>query len=191
MFDIQPYKVLKNYMEKSMEDGERVLLSIATPQGLDTHANPGTFTFDVDNYDINGDGIIETLPFKNKMLLITGMRFVCQPTGPFVSPLFGAVQVDGRLLLDQAYLNLLAGMDVPVDGMPQVALGAVPPVPPFLGILPTGYNAISVQDAFGVPAIPCRNIIRVWTSAQLPPPPPPGAAPMLAFFSGLMIDRKS
>lgn len=188
MFETQPYILQKDFMDKAMEVGERVLLSVTTPQGLDGYANATQFVFDTDNYDINGDGIVETTPFRNKMLLITGMRFICEPSQApaFPAALFGAVSVDGRVLLDQVYLNVLTGMEVAVDGLPQVALGAVPPVVPFTGIPPTTFNTITMQEAFGVPAIPCRNFLRVWTNAS---PPGPNAS-MVAFFNGLLLDRK-
>jgi len=60
-----------SYMEDVMLRGQLVTILISTPDGLTTIK---TLDFETSNFDINGDGVDEVTPFKDKELIIVGLR---------------------------------------------------------------------------------------------------------------------
>ena len=61
---------LSDFMQRMMFEGEPFEIYITLTTSSET-----SFTLDSTNWDWNGDGVAETTPFLNKMLLITGMSY--------------------------------------------------------------------------------------------------------------------
>jgi hypothetical protein len=61
---------LSDFMQRMMFEGEPFEIYITLNTSTET-----SFTLDSTNWDWNGDGVAETTPFLNKMLLITGMSY--------------------------------------------------------------------------------------------------------------------
>lgn len=171
--EINPYVTNKEFRHKLMEEGIPTLLRINHAGAAVGYANRTSFIFDTSDADLDGDGTTETTPLKGLMFWITGFRVYC-PAGTT----FGAIILDeisttkmGRVLINNTYAGAAITNTIMVDGIGQSFAAG------------TALNAPTIQDIWGVYAVPARASIKIYPAVN-------AGLGMTAYFIGYRTDRK-
>lgn len=131
-------------MEKVMTEGKPFQLLLSTTDNTTTEK---TFVLDTDDYDIDGDNVDETTPFKDKILFITGYNLIADTN--IVLDYFA---LDDEVIVDGGKEGYGANQDLYVDGSSR-------------GTGATNYNYPTLKDKHGLWALICRGEIAIKASA--------------------------
>ena len=131
----------ENFKVNMTLEGVPFRLNFSLGDNITTYVNRASFVLDSDDFDIDGDGVDETTPFKDEVLIITGYTIKLD-TGVVL----GGLIIDGKTVIAQA---LTAGT-YPFDGE-SIAVDS------------GNYQSLEdILDGFLV----CRDKIEAWASAS-------------------------